>query len=70
MNEGVRSIQHKTSLISPYSIAREHDQFDRADTQVDKESGVLEEEKGVWGPQGGERDTLIFLFFPYIPSSQ
>ena len=30
--------------------------------QVDKKSGVPEEEKGVWGSQGGEKDKLFFLY--------
>ena len=29
--------------------------------QVDKKSGVPEEEKGVWGSQGGEKDKLLFF---------
>ena len=45
--------------------------------QVDKKSGVPEEEKGVWGSQGGigvwnsqggvKDKFLFFFFFLYIP---
>ena len=31
--------------------------------QVDKKSGVPEEEKGVWGSQGGAKDKHLFFFF-------
>ena len=34
--------------------------------QVDKKSGAPEEQKGVWGSQGGGKDKLFF-FFLYIP---
>ena len=30
--------------------------------QVDKKSGVPEEEKGVWGSQGGGKDKILFFF--------
>ena len=34
--------------------------------QVDKKSGVLEEERGGWSSQGGEKDKCpLFFFFPF-----
>ena len=32
--------------------------------QVDKKSGVTEEEKGVWSPQGGGKDKLPLTYIP------
>ena len=34
--------------------------------QVDKKSRFPEEEKGVWGSQGGGKDKLFFLYIPFL----
>ena len=35
--------------------------------QIDNESGALEEEKGVWGSQGGEKDKYIYILYCFVP---
>ena len=38
--------------------------------QVDKKSGVPEEDRGVWNSQGGGKDKCLFFFSSlYIPQS-
>ena len=38
--------------------------------QVDKKSGVLEEERGGWSSQGGEKDKCpLFFFFSFLSLS-